>query len=79
VDLTIKDILQIGGDLTVIATLAAAIWLFMSGKIIPRSVYDEMINQNKEVTKSFLKELADTVTENLIAAIQQLLNSSRKD
>lgn len=74
-DFTIKDIIAMAGDLSVVGTLAGLIYLFMTGKIMPREVHDEMVKQNQELTKAYLRELAETMTAKFVEAVTKLITA----
>lgn len=74
-ELTIKEILSLAGDLTVVGTLVAAVYLFMTGKLIPRAVYEELLAMQQALTKVYLRDLSTTVTTSVVEAVQKLLET----
>jgi hypothetical protein len=76
-DLTITDIIALAGDLSVVGTLAVVAYLFLTGKIMPRAVHDEMVKQNQELTKAYLRELADTMTIKVVEAVTKIIDNGR--
>lgn len=55
--LTLADFARIIGDLGVTGVLIVNIYLFIKGKILPRSVVDEILQHSETQTKLLVTEL----------------------
>jgi hypothetical protein len=74
----LAQVLDIAGNLSVVGLLLTSVWAFSTGRIVPKSVMDRMLEEASNRTNKVVRELIATMKAEIYHAVRDGVRDGRE-